>query len=144
MQAVVVAGKVQKKKLGKVWFLAAVLTLGACAAVKPIDSTIVTGLAGLKTQITNLYVGFQQDPVSAADIDAVRNQLTIIKSKSDAREGKDSKFSDAIAVIQETFERHVAARQKAVWAKVDVDDYTKNITEMIQDALDLENKRPSN
>lgn len=124
--------------------LALAFVMAACVTVKPVDSTIVTSLAQLKTQIPNLYTQFLQDPMPTQAIDDVRTQLTIIKSRSDAREGKDSRFSDAVATIQATFESHVALRQKAVWKQVDVDDYGKSITNMIQIALDVENQRPAN
>lgn len=144
MQAVLTASRRKLGKMTSVGAFALAFLMVACATVKPVDSTIVTDLAQLKTQIPNLYAQFLQDPIPTQAIDDVRTQLTIIKSRSDAREGKDSRFSDAVATIQATFESHVALRQKSVWKQVDVDDYSKDITNMIQTALDVENQRPPN
>jgi|GEM_PF-6652226 len=144
MQAILSSFRAQKRKFSLACVFALAVAMTACATVKPVDSTIVTSLAQLKTQIPNLYAQFLQDPVPTQAIDDVRTQLTIIKSRSDAREGKTSKFSDAVAAIQDTFELQVAARQKAIWKQVDVDDYGKSIVAMVQAALDLENQRPNN
>lgn len=121
--------------------LLAIAGLTACATVKPVDERIVVDLAGLKTQVASLYGQFSQEALPAQAIDDVRSKLTIIKSRSDAREGKDSHFSTIIATIQETFEKHVVSRQKGPWSTADIEDYGQSIGNMIQDALDVENKR---